>query len=114
MKVRGALLKVHLYLGLVAAIFLVILGLTGSVMAFENDIDHWLHPGLFYVKAGPRTLREQDLIRVAESSVAPARVAAVQVFRQPDLARVMQTTDGASVFVNPYDGTVLGSMKGGF
>ncbi len=38
MTMRGILLKIHLCLGLAAALFLVILGLTGSVMAFEDDI----------------------------------------------------------------------------
>jgi len=114
MTARGVLLKVHLWLGLAAAIFLVILGLTGSVMAFENDIDHWLHPELFYVETGARALPEQVLIRVVEQRFAPARVAAVQVLRQPNLARVIQTTDQRSVFVNPYDGLVLGSVRGGF
>ena len=47
---RNILRKLHLYAGLVAAIFLVILGLTGTIMAFEGDIDHWLHPGVWYVK----------------------------------------------------------------
>ncbi len=114
MTVRGVLIKVHLWLGLIAAIFLIILGLTGSVMAFENDIDHWLHPELFYVKTGPQTLPEQQLIGAVETRFAPARVAAVQVFRQPNLARVMQTTDRKSVYVNPYDASVLGVTEGGF
>ena len=114
MTARGVLLKVHLWLGFAATIFLAILGLTGSVMAFENDIDHWLHPELFYVKATGRTLPEQALIRAVEQRFAPARVAAVQVLREPYLARVIQTTDRRSVFVNPYNGSVLGSVRGGF
>jgi uncharacterized iron-regulated membrane protein len=114
MTARGVLLKVHFWLGLAAAIFLAILGLTGSVMAFENDYDHWLHPELFYVKASARALPEQVLIRVVEQRFAPARVASVQVFPKPNLARVIQTTDRRSVFVNPYDGSVLGSVRGGF
>ncbi len=114
MKARAALLKIHLYLGLVGAIFLVILGLTGSVMAFENDIDHWLHPGLFYVTPCPRALPEEGLIRTAERRFAPARVSAVQILRAPYLARVMQMTGGLRVFVNPCDGAILGSVRGGF
>ena len=114
MTARGVLLKVHLWLGLAAAVILAILGLTGSVMAFENDIDHWLHPELFYVSAGPRALTEQALIHIVERRFAPARVAAVQVLRQPNMARVFQTTDRRSVFVNLYDGSVLGSVRGGF
>jgi len=50
MTARRILLKVHLWFGLAAAIVLAILGLTGSILAFQNDIDHWLHPELFYIK----------------------------------------------------------------
>jgi uncharacterized iron-regulated membrane protein len=109
---RKIVLKTHLYLGLAAAVFLVILGLTGSVMAFEGDIDRWLHPGIWYVKTGPRTLPEQELIRMAQERFAPVRVRAVHVFREPDVAQVMQMSDGARVFINPYDGTILGRRKG--
>jgi uncharacterized iron-regulated membrane protein len=109
---RNVLLKVHLYLGLAAAIFLVILGLTGAIMAFEGDIDHWIHPGLWYVKIGPRALPEADLIRAAEARFAPARVAAVFIFRQPNLVRLMQMTDRTVVYVNPYNGSIQGRTTG--
>jgi len=109
---RNLLLKAHLYLGLVAAIFLVILGLTGAIMAFEGDIDHWMHPSLWYVKTAPATMPEADLIRTVQERLAPARVAAVQIFRQPDLVQLMQMTDRAVVYVNPYDGSIQGRATG--
>jgi uncharacterized iron-regulated membrane protein len=114
MKARAILLKIHLVLGLVGAVFLAILGLTGSVMAFEGDIDHWLHPGLFYVAPAASTLPEEELIGAANQRFAPSRVNAVQISRRPDIARVMQTTGGVNVFVNPYNGSILGSVRGGF
>lgn len=109
---RSALLKIHLYLGLTAAIFLVILGLTGSVMAFEGDIDRWLHPSLWYVKAGPRVLGEGELIAKVQRKFAPARVGGVEMSQHPDLAQMMHLTDRSAVTVNPYDGVVLGRMVG--
>jgi len=112
MTARQAFLKIHLCMGLAAALFLIVLGLTGSVMAFENDIPHWLHRQLFYVHPAPQTLPEQDLVRIVEQRLAPAHVRAVQFFRQPDLARLMQLDGGLTATVNPYDGTVLGSWQG--
>jgi uncharacterized iron-regulated membrane protein len=96
----------------VAAIFLVILGLTGAVIAFEFDIDHWMHRSLWYVRTGPRILPEEDLVRAVEQRFAPARVAAIQIWRQPDLVQVMQMTDRAAVYVNPYDGSIQGRIMG--
>lgn len=112
MSVRKLLIKVHLYLGLAAAIFLVILGLTGSIMAFEGDIDHWLHPGLWYVAKSAHMLPQQELIARVQQRFAPARVASVHISRQSNLAQSMQMTDRSTVLVNPYDGTILGRLSG--
>ncbi len=111
---RKVLLTCHLYLGLTAGLVLVVLGLTGSVIAFEGDIPHWLHPRLFYVTPSPQPVREQELIRIVEQQFAPARAAGVQILRHANLAHVVRLNDGASVFVNQYDGTILGSIHGRF
>ena len=85
---RNVLLKVHLYLGLVAAIFLVILGLTGAVIAFEFDIDHWMHRSLWYVKTGPRILPEEDLVRAVAGALCPgARGGHTDLARSPTWCR---------------------------
>lgn len=112
MTARAVLLKVHLWLGLSAAIFLVVLGLTGSIVAFENDIDRWLHPDLYCVEARPQALPEANLVDIVQQKVAPARVAALHIFRQRDRAQVMQLTDRSTVFVDPYDGRILGRQRG--
>jgi uncharacterized iron-regulated membrane protein len=112
MSLRTAVLKIHLYLGLVAALFLVILGLTGSIMAFEGDLDHWLHRNLWYVTPSGRPLPENDLISMAQHQFPRTRVVAVQFFREANLAQTMQLTDGTRVFINPYDGSILGSTIG--
>src|SRR5690242_4976855 len=48
-RVRKVLFNLHLYAGLTAAVFILIFGLTGSIMAFETEIDHVLHWHLSYV-----------------------------------------------------------------
>lgn len=106
------ILKIHLLLGLVAAIFLLILGLTGSIMAFEGDINHWLHPNLWYVTPYGHLLPENDLISQVQHRYPRARVVTVQFFRAANLVQVMQLTDGTTVYVNPYDGTILGDTVG--
>jgi uncharacterized iron-regulated membrane protein len=112
MALHKVILKIHLYLGLVAAIFLMILGFTGSVMAFEGDIDHWLNPGLWYVSPRPPAMLEDDLLSIVQHQFPRARVVVVQFSRYPNLAQSMQLTDGTTVYVNPYDGTILGTKVG--
>ena len=109
---RKILLQIHLYLGLAAALFLIVLGLTGSIIAFEGDLDHWLHPGMWYVSGSGRSLAEGELIAGVERQVAPARVALVQIPRHRGLAQAMQLTDRSTVAVNPYTGAILGRRSG--
>jgi uncharacterized iron-regulated membrane protein len=112
MTVRAALVKIHLWLALISAIFLVILGLTGAIIAFENDIDHWLNPNLFYIHGSGQALSEGELIRIVDRAYAPARVAFVHIFRQPNLVHSMQLTDRSTVLTNPFDGRILGRIAG--
>jgi uncharacterized iron-regulated membrane protein len=112
MTQRTVILKIHLFLGLAAAIFLAILGLTGSIMAFEGDINHWLHPDLWYVTPRPHPLPENDLVSIVQHQFPRGRVVIVQFFRQANLVQVMQLSDGTVAYVNPYDGSILGSTVG--
>jgi uncharacterized iron-regulated membrane protein len=112
MTPRRVILKIHLLIGIAAAAFVILFGATGSVIAWENDIDHWLDPQFFRVQTGPRTLAEADLIRAAEQRFAPARVVHVHIFREANLARMMDMTNRSSVAVNPYDGAILGVRIG--
>src|SRR5580698_9118282 len=112
MALRTIILKIHLYLGLIAAIFLVILGLTGSIMAFEGDINHWLHPDLWYVTPRGQPMPENDLISIVQNQFSRSRVFTVQFPRAANLAQVMQLTDGTAVYIIPYDGTIQGETVG--
>ncbi|HZU28322.1 MAG TPA: PepSY-associated TM helix domain-containing protein [Bryobacteraceae bacterium] len=109
MTARSVVLTTHLCLGAAAALFLFILGLTGAILAFENDIDHWLYPSLYYVQAGPRTIPEADLVAAVERRFAPDRVKFVHIFREKNLVQMMQLARGGTVFVDPYNAGVLGS-----
>jgi uncharacterized iron-regulated membrane protein len=112
-------LKLHLYLGLTSAIFLLILGFTGAIIGFEQEIPRWLHPSLFYVKPATQTLSEAQLIHNVEQKFAPAHVRSIIFSRTPDFAQVMSipATNGdprasTRVFVDPYTGAILGSITG--
>jgi uncharacterized iron-regulated membrane protein len=112
MRARRIILQVHLYLGLAAGIFLAILGLTGSIMAFEGDIDHWLNPDRWYVTRGPRMLPEDTLVSTVDRRFFPSRVLVVQFNRASNIAQAMQLSDGRVVYMNPYAGTAQGVKEG--
>src|SRR5690349_11243261 len=43
LRLRKALLYLHLWTGLIAAVFLLILGVTGALLAFKDEIHHALN-----------------------------------------------------------------------
>ena len=58
-KRRKVWLEVHLWLGLILGFFLALLGVTGSILVFYEEIDKALNAELFVVEASPR--REKPL-----------------------------------------------------
>src|SRR6188768_3097132 len=73
---RRALFNLHMIAGLAAAVFLVVLGLTGSIMAFEEEIDRATHPHLFRVDAQGRTPLSLTALTGRLASSVPGRVVA--------------------------------------
>jgi uncharacterized iron-regulated membrane protein len=66
--VRDAGILLHRWTGLLIAAFLIIVGLTGSILAFEDEIDHWLSPELHV--AHPPNRAPLDLATFAERAEA--------------------------------------------
>src|SRR5882724_997900 len=63
---RGLCVILHRYIGLATALFLVLLGLTGSVLAWREPVSAWLAPELHEAPArGPVLTPEQLAQRVA-------------------------------------------------
>jgi uncharacterized iron-regulated membrane protein len=107
---RKWILWIHLWLGLTAALFLIVLGLSGAIIAFEGDYDHWFHPALWYVTPQTQRVSQQGLLDMVQQRFAPARVGAIEMQdKRDDLAQVYFLTGDLQVFVNPYSGAILGT-----
>jgi uncharacterized iron-regulated membrane protein len=113
---RRAWLKVHLYLGLFAGAVLVVIGLSGSILVFWQEIDTWLHPEWHRVQpqAAYRPLAE---IVAAANQALPAGLSAPFAYQpgSADLAYWFFSdskdgkTDTWNVFVDPYTAKVTGT-----
>ena len=65
---RKLIFNLHLYTALLTGLFVVVLGVTGSIMAFEPEIDHVIHSNLWHVNPQGLPLSLQDLAaRIAKS-----------------------------------------------
>lgn len=104
---RKLLFNVHLYLALVAGVFVVILGLTGSIMAFEPELDNLLHPKLSYVTPLDHRLSLVEIGAAVEKAYPGERARAYLLATSNDVSVSVATRRGV-VSVNPYTGEVLG------
>jgi uncharacterized iron-regulated membrane protein len=111
MTFRRVLFKVHLYGGLAAALFLVVAGVTGAMLAFEADYDRWTHPSLWNATTRDSRVSEEALLEQVEARFAPARVEQISV-GGAGIVQVFTLTSGDRVFVDPYDGSVRGVRRG--
>ena len=57
MPIQNVWLKLHQWIGLAGAVFILIMGFTGSALVFENEIDRMLNPSTSYVTPRSKTNR---------------------------------------------------------
>lgn len=122
---RGFWVLSHRCAGLAMALFLVVAGLTGSVLAFYRDLERWLNPELFIVPV--RTTPPLDPLSLRERAEFPqARGGLVSFAGQPGeafIAWLAPRTDPATdrpcplrhdrLFLDPHTGEKLGSRRWG-
>ena len=105
---RKLIFNLHLYLALLAAVFIIILGITGSIMAFEPEIDHLLHPSLSYVKPAGPALSLVDLGSAVSKRFPGERIDAYFVSTSPNISYQVELEKSGRVYINQYSGEVLG------
>lgn len=116
--------KVHRYVGLVLAFFLIVIAATGSIIAFYDDLERAFNPHMRVVTPHKQgwTLHDALVIRARLEAEDPrAHVFSLQFPQTPDeplFSRVMPAINPRSgepydidydeVFANPYTGERLG------
>ncbi|MDP3334200.1 MAG: PepSY-associated TM helix domain-containing protein, partial [Methylococcaceae bacterium] len=117
---RKLWLKVHLYLGLFAGAVFVIIGLTGSLLAFEYPLDEALNADLMTVSVyDNKTIMPLDEIVAAGLKAVPANgtVLNIDFPRHEQLAYALWFEQASGnpdfptrhqIFINPYTAKVTG------
>lgn len=117
--IKAVLLQVHSIAGLVLALLLALIALTGAIMSFEDEIVDHLNTDI--MRVAPRempALMPDDLIARLKAAQDVGKVSAVTLSSDPAAAvhvRFARDEHGArptSLYVDPYDARVLGSPRG--
>ncbi|MBE7527125.1 MAG: PepSY-associated TM helix domain-containing protein [Nitrosomonas sp.] len=127
---RSLLVYIHRYTGLLLVPFLIIVGLTGSVLAFNQELDRWLNPVLLTVptpkKSDMQRLDPFTLGEHIERQESRARIdwinlnyEAGQTYRFFLVPRINPKTNQLfelpynEVYLNPYTGERTGTRTWG-
>ncbi len=116
--IRHFFVWLHRWIGLTMAGFLVVVGLTGSLLAFLPELNHWLAPHLHPGAHGP-TLDAATLARRAESSFPQARANTIYLGNPGTAGIGMEPLPGAAplgfnrLVLDAVTGEELGRLERG-
>jgi uncharacterized iron-regulated membrane protein len=106
-NLRRLIFNVHLLIALIAGTFITVLGVTGSIIAFEPELDRLLHPHLSYVAPGGRILSLREIGEAVSQNFGGEPIIAYLPSSSPNLSSEVLLSRGV-VCVNQYTGAVLG------
>jgi len=126
MRTRTILVLLHRFVGLTIAGFLVVTGLTGAIISWDDDLDHWVNPHLHNAPGLGRALPPPALAARAEAddpkawatnfrlSTTQGEAFAVFVEPRPDPETgELHELGYNQVFLDPVSGQVLGRREWG-
>jgi len=111
-RFRAVLLKVHLWIGMAAALFLFALGLSGALLTFENIIDPALNASAWFAKPQGTPLKLIQITQVVRQAFPQGTVEELVLPQTPNetVKVIVLQSNGRSVGigVNPYTGEIVG------
>ncbi len=116
---RRFLVWVHRWVGLLMAAFLIVVGATGSLLAFFPELNHWLTPDIHPGLPAVMKLDAAALARRAEAIVPQARATAVYYAFMDTVMIGMEAQPNAppldfdQLYLDPVSGEELGRLTWG-
>jgi uncharacterized iron-regulated membrane protein len=115
MITRSLWVFVHRWAGLAMAAFLIVVGLTGSMLAFFGELNHWLSPELFpeprpgvHLDAGTLARRAEALVPEARTTSVYLGFAGTAMVRMEPRPGAARNLDFQQMMLDPIDGHELG------
>lgn len=118
---RKRLWQLHSWLGLVAGLGLLVIGLTGGVLMFHDELETLFNPGIVRVEPAPAGRLPADELLVAANRQLPGHEIAGWLFRPADEARLADllyvrrhgSAEWLVATLDPYAGKILASPRDG-
>ncbi|HWI48627.1 MAG TPA: PepSY-associated TM helix domain-containing protein [Rummeliibacillus sp.] len=111
---RKVIGKIHLWMSMLVGIFIVFIGITGSLLVFEPELNHIIHPNLYKVTESKKVTYQQALENVS-NSYPKGEIQRVYTPDHPDakgvyLFRLNEGEKRQSIYVDPGTGKINGTL----
>lgn len=103
--------KWHLYAGIIAGAILCVIGLTGSILVFQDEIDRALNPDLFRAMETQKRYTLPGIVSVVKERYPEKRFDYVMLTEEDNpqaTFRFYQFAEKTEFFINPYNGQLCG------
>jgi sulfite reductase (NADPH) flavoprotein alpha-component len=111
--------QVHWFIGITAGTLLMVIGLSGAILSFREEVTDWLNPGGRHVEVLEQAALTPPQLLAAMQRDGPHReVGTLAVFSAPGAAaRVIFAPPrgqrrGEMIYLNPYTGQALPPLRG--
>ena len=117
-SLRRIWVQIHLWLGLTLGVVGVFIGLSGSILVFDHDIDGWLHPARYEISGSQVALPYSDYAeRAAHALEGRAKPTGIRLPDSEDgpimiFARAPNSGGFLRVYLDPPTGRVLDVTQG--
>src|SRR5258708_5288675 len=111
------LFAVHRWTGLISGIFLLLIGISGSILVYQRSLERWLNPGHYNIGTARPRLSLDSLFNIVykkygENSSAcsvdiPSGATEIVEFTATKEQENHRTRDLYIIDINPYTGEIL-------
>ncbi|GAA4197148.1 hypothetical protein GCM10022289_03970 [Pedobacter jeongneungensis] len=103
--------KWHLYIGIIAGAIVAFIGLTGSILVFQDEIDRALNPELFEVVAQKQKMPVEEIVPLIKKNNPTLKIDYLFLGEVKNLNEAYSITNlktNEQTFINPYNGKISG------
>lgn len=118
LRLRSMVFQLHRYLGLLCGLILVIIGVTGSLLVFEPELEHqWVEQQIGTIVPQENPVSIDHILATVRTEVSRTsgltlgNLLVPQDATSPYQARLWDTSDHlVQLFIHPYTGQVMGTI----
>jgi uncharacterized iron-regulated membrane protein len=113
-KFKNQYLKpLHLYFGLISGIVVFIVSITGCLYSFAPQINNYLYKDILFVKAEGKPKPIGELMQIAQKKFPKQKIRSIHIRTNPEASYRFVYKKKANLYINPYNGKILGSRSSG-